>query len=214
MSAAARALATLMAGERPAEEGLLHTARLEGWGSLAYGEEAVLAAVRRAPAGESNWDVVGSANVVAMFGDDLALFADVTEGRLRRVWRLGPGPCLPRESAVFVAFDPDMNQARGDVFGDPDNPDHEAIAVAGTMILREVGGFRIRAFPIRTIRSGDDLAILFAIYRLGDGPARSCGFSYAAARLRLQDGAIVSSRIVRDAAGEAAVAEQPMLPRI
>jgi hypothetical protein len=174
----------------------------------------VLDAVRRGPVSDADWDIVESADAIAMFGDDLALFADITEGRLRRVWRLGSGPGLPREPGVFVAFDPDMHQARGDVLDDTDHPDHAAITAAGQMLLGEVGGFRVRAFPIRTVRSGGDLAILFAVYRLGDGPARSCGFSYAAARLRLHGGAIVSSDFVRDLAGEVAVDEQPMLPRI
>jgi hypothetical protein len=211
MSRTATALASLAAGRCPADETLLHTAMLEGWGSQAYGEEAVLEAVRRAPIGTTHWDVVEGPAGLAIFGDDVAWFADTVDGHLRRIWRLGDGALLPREPAIAVAFDPDLRQARGDVITDAGDPIEVAI---GKTVLAEMNGLRVRAFPIRTVRSGDDVAMLLAVYRLGEGPSRTCGFSYAAARARIVNDQVADCRIVRDLAGEAASTEAQATPRI
>lgn len=215
MTGAADALAALAAGERPAGEALLHSCRLEGWGTQLYGEEAVLDAFQSAPAAPTDWDRIEDEAGVALFGDEIALFADTVEGRLQRAWRLGPGPCLPEERGIFVPFDPDLAQARGDVLRSEGEPDLEAaIRAGGLAILADVRAVRKRAFPLRIVRHGADVAVLFAIYRLGDGPACVPGFSYAAARLRVAGHTPIDCRIVRDLAGEGALAARPLLPRI
>jgi len=215
MTGAGDALAALGGGERPNGEALLHTCLLEGWGIESYGEESVLETFRSIPAVPAEWDRVEGAAGVALFADEIALFADTVDGRLRRVWRLGPGPCLSEERSIFVPFDPDLTQARGDVALSNGEADEEAtIRAAGQAILKEMRCFRGRAFPLRILRNGSDLALLFAIYRVGEGPTRASGFSYAAARLRVADGVVVSSRIVRDLAGEAVLAARPLLPRV
>jgi hypothetical protein len=211
----AEALAALAAGRRPSREALLPSCMVEGWGTRLYGEEVVLEAFRSAANEEDSWDIVEDDAGAALIGRDLALIADTFEGRLLRVWRIGPGPCLPAEPAVSVPFDTDLHQGRADVFAWELAAELEpAIAAAGRQLLGEAGGYRGRAFPVRVIASGPDAVILFALFRMSEGPVKAGGFSYAAARLHLEAGIPVSTRLVRDVAGEAAVTERPLMPRI
>lgn len=215
MTGVADALAALAAGERPVGEALLHTCMLEGWGTQAYGEEAVVETFRLAPVSPNGWDPVESEAGVALFGDEIALFGDTVEGRFRRIWRLGAPPCLSEERSIFVPFDPDLAQAIGDVMpSDAPFTEDVPIRAVGLSILEAIRSFRGRAFVIRAFRNGPDLALLFAIYQFGGGPVRPCGFSYAAARLRVANSALAGCRIVRDLAGEAAISARPLLPRI
>lgn len=212
---AADALAALAAGQKPAEEALLHNCLFEGWGGQAFGEEAILETFRAAPQTATEWDPIEGKSGAAQFGDGVALFADTVDGRLIRVWRLGPGFSVAGERSVFVPFDPDLAQARGNVIiAGATGAEHKLVEVAARDVLKDRGGYRLRAFALRVLRRGADAAVLFAIYRLGEGPERQCGFSYAAARLRIVGNLPTTSLIVRDLAGEAALASRPLLPRI
>lgn len=207
---AADELGALLRGERPAP-GLLQTIRLEAAGGEHYGEEAVLERCRAAPAALDDAEAIAAPGHLMMVAGDAAAVADLHGERVGRVWLLAGGDPAEPEPRVAVAFDPDLAQARGDVFLDP--ADHPALAGGHADLLAEAGrrlldeaaagegapAYRARAFLLRAWSEGPRACGLFAVHRLGPGPVRASGFSYAAA---LVDGA--SMRLVRDRAGEAA----------
>ena len=214
-------LKTLAEGARP-EAGLLHTARLEAFGVEVYGEEAIVESFRRAPFALSDTARIveglsheGSGHI-AIFDGDTVLFADLYGESIARIWHLGDGEPVERERGISVVFDPDLAQARGDVFIAAS--DHPALApdavervkLAGRAIVCDGSkAYRTRAFAIRAFGSFDEGVALFAIYRLAGTAERTSGFAMAAARWT-RDGL----QIVRDRAGEIATSKHPWTPRI
>lgn len=185
-------LAALCVGRRPANDGLLGNARLEWAGGEAYGEEAILESFRANPLDPGQGKVLQGTAAAAWIGHDAALFADLYDGRIGRLWRLGPGSPPPGEPAVAVAFDADLQQARGGMaFRAADHPDldaaaQEAVVAAGNALL---GGehvpplYRIRAFVARAFSAGDDAVGLYALHRLTAETPRRAGFGYAVAQI-------------------------------
>jgi hypothetical protein len=212
---AVETLRMLAAGKRPVS-GLLHTARLEAFGTEAYGEEAILEAFRRESAAISDAARVLSApGHIAIFDGNTAIFADIYGDLVARIWCLGEGLPAEGEPGISVAFDPDLAQARGDVLAAAtDHPALEPQALervieAGRAIARgDPGSFRTRAFALRAFGSAEEGAALFAVYRLAGGPRRSSGFAMAAV-CWTPDGLT----IIRDRAGEAALAAGAWTPR-
>jgi len=209
-------LRLLATGERPVAS-LLHTARLEAFGVESYGEEAIVESFRRAP-----FDLSDSATIVqapghvAIFDSETALFADLFGDTIARIWHLSDGDPVEAEPGVSVVFDPDLAQARGDVFLAAS--DHAALAddavasvlLAGRVIARDdPAAYRTRAFAIRAFGSAADGAALFAVHRLEGEPRRRAGFAMAAARWTRE-----GLQIVRDRAGEDAVTIRPWTPSI
>ncbi len=137
----------------------------------------------------------------ALIGDEAALVADLYDGRLGRVWRLGPGEPPAAEPFVAVAFDPDLRQERGHVYLDTaDHPELAPDAVAGVaaagqaMIDRRGAALhRARAFTVRAFSAGERTAALFAVHQLGGGAVRQADFGYAAALIDAGE-----TRLVRD----------------
>ena len=213
---AVETLRMLARGERPAN-GLLHTARLEALGIEAYGEEAIVESFRRAPFDLSDSAaVIAAPGHVAMFDGDTALVADLYGDNIARIWHLYDGDPVEGEPGISVVFDPDLAQARGDVFMAAS--DHPALAadaaanvlLAGRAIARdELHAYRTRAFAIRAFGTAAHGAALFAVHRLTGAAERTAGFAMAAARWT-PDGL----QIVCDEAGEASVAERLWTPRI
>jgi hypothetical protein len=214
-------LRLLAAGGRP-ESGLLHTARLEAFGVEVYGEEAVVESFRgNALELEGNAKVVEAPGHVAIFDSETALIADLHGPNIARLWRLGGGLHLDAEPEISVVFDPDLTQARGDVFFTAsDHPQLSAdaadqVRLAGRTIARaddpedDHNIYRTRAFVIRAFGNAIEGVALFAVYRLTGDPVRESGFAMAAARWT-SDGL----HIVRDRAGEAAASLRPWTPRI
>ncbi len=191
---------------------LLQTCRLCGWGIEFYGIDAITEAFRRQP---QDFSETGNSVAVpvhlAMFDADTALIADLAEGGIQRLWRLGPGAPAPPEPRIDVAFDPDLMQAgSGLAFAASDHPALKPDAIArvraiGVSITDRPAGEqasgRARAFALRAFGDASCGAALFAIHRLGSGPVRTAGFANVAA---LWSGDTL--HIVRDIAGEAAVA--------
>lgn len=216
----------ISSGERPGRGALPQSCRLEAFGAEAYGEEAIVACFGRAPLIiDSGADLVRSANHFAVFvGSEVALLGDLCGEAVTRMWRLGPGDPLADEPAIAVAFDPDLTQARGDIhfaaegFRDlaPTAAAHVAAIGRDLELCADAKPrpFRTRTFVVRAFSAGADGAALFAVHRLGGEVARTAGFSYAAARFRVEHGLLVASRIVRDCAGEAAAAGKPWRPHI
>lgn len=211
------ALLKLARGERP-RDAILPPCRLTGLGSEAYGEEAIVNHFRQVPfEGLETACAITTARNMALFAGKAALIADLHNGRLQRIWRLGAEAPRPAEPAVGVPFDTDLFQARRDTaLRREDHPHLDPQAFDG---LCEVGYrlahgwthadgpsvWRTRPFAIRAFSNGESAAALFAIHRLGSGVARSAGFSFAAALFGFGANAGTEPKIVRDIAGENAV---------
>jgi hypothetical protein len=176
-------------GIRPLDDGLLGNARCAWGGTDLLSEEAVLAAFAARPINtDSEVLAVETAQCAALIGPNWALVADLYDGRIGRLWRVGEGAEREAEPHVDVAFDPDMRQERGDLFFRPeDHPDllPEAIEplLAGARGLvergRMRGKLRVRAFAVRAFGDGSAGAALFSIFALGNETVRTAGFSYA-----------------------------------
>jgi hypothetical protein len=209
-------LRMLAAGERPAS-GLLHTARLSAFGSKFYGAEAIVEALQRDPRPLSDAaQVLAASGHIAIFDGDTAIFADLHREQVGRIWLLGNGQPAARETALSVAFDPDLAQARGDVFAAvSDHPSlepdaFEQVLSAGRTIANDdPTSYRTRAFCVRAFGSPAQGAALFAVHRLADQPVRTSGFAMAAAHW-----APGGLTIIRDRSGEAALTEAAWTPRI
>jgi hypothetical protein len=220
------ALLTLAAGQRPAGA-LLPPVRLHAGGAELFGEEAVVHAFRRAPIAFSDAaDILEADGHVVICEGENALFASTYGELIARIWRIGPGEPGAVEPSLGVPFDTDLRQSRVDVgFRAEDRPALSAdaasvVATIGADLAhgwtegQGEGAYRTRPFLIRAFSNGADGAALFAIYRLGPDAVRTSGFAYAAARFRIENGQLVSCRIVRDLAGEAAVAAAQWRARV
>lgn len=211
-------LARIVAGRR--SDALLQSVRLEAGGGVAFGEEAVLAHFQRHPAALDDADWVEAPHAFAMFAGEEAVVGDLYDGRIGRLWRIGAAG-EPAEPGVSVAFDPDLAQARRDVFARAeDHPDLDAEGFAALLeagrglvaetVPGEASPFRARAWLVRGVAGPGAVAGLFALHLLGNEPERrSAGFTYAAV---LIDAAGVRS--VRDAAGEAHRRSAAWRPRL
>jgi hypothetical protein len=189
-------LRTLARGERPAT-GLLHNCRFEGLGIEAYGI------------------VIETSSHMAVFNGDHALFADVFNDNIGRLWVLGTDGFGGEEPIFSVPFDPDLDQGGGDVFFTvADHPDLAAnaaphVEAAGHAIVAETDGPRTRAFAIRAFGSADEGAVLFAVFRLRLDQEDVAGFHLMAARWDAE-----GHHIVRDFGSEATLAASRWSPRI
>jgi hypothetical protein len=214
-------LRTLAAGGRPVS-GLLHTVRLEAFGIEVYGEEAVVESFRGdALELDDNAKIVVAPGHIAVFNRETALVADLHGANIARLWRLGGGLHLDGEREISVVFDPDLTQARGDVFfAASDHPQLSADAAdevrrAGRTIARaddpedDHNAYRTRAFVIRAFGNAVEGVALFAVYRLTGDPVRESGFAKVAARWTP-----AGLDITRDRAGEAAASLRPWTPRV
>ena len=208
-------IAQLRAGHRPAA-GLLHTCRLHAFGSEAYGEEAIIERFRTMPYGmPADPAVVAAPGHLAVFAGGGAMIADLAGDNIARLWRVGPGTPVMPEPAVSVSFDPDLAQARGDLlFAASDHRQLATgaaprVAAIGRDVIQSDTAYRTRAFAIRAFGTAMDGVVLFALHSLSGGSRRNAGFIHVAARWSGSDVAIV-----RDSAGEAAVAATGWMPRI
>lgn len=191
---------------------LLENARLETGAGEAFGEEAILSHFARHPLDLSGAVRVETAEGFAAVAGDRALFGDLYDGHVARLWRLDPAAGEPPEAAVGVAFDPDLRQARQDVFAriedhrGPSPVEFEALVAADRSLLaRRVAGepppLRARAWLLRALGGREATAGLFATHVVGDEPGgRSAGFVFAAALVGRSG---ETDLLVRDGAGEA-----------
>ena len=197
-------LRALGRGETPADDGLLGNARC-GWGRAELvGEESILAAFSAGPFAERDAVAVETAQGAALVGQDDALIADLYDGRIGRLWRVGKGVSLPHEPAIDIAFDPDMHQQRGDVlFRAGDHPelgpaDADRVLEAARVHvgqLRRSGALRVRSFVVRAFGIEGASAALLAVHTMGNETNRTAGFSYAILAVTPPDG---TARVVSD----------------
>lgn len=176
-------------GDTPQDDGLLGNARC-GWGrGELIGEESILAAFCARPFDGSETLAVQTAQGAALIGKEDALVADVYDGRVGRMWRVGRGITFPHEPAIDIAFDPDMRQTRGEVFfRAEDHPELDSAAAervlsaahAHVADVRRTGALRVRAFVMRGFGNTEASAALLAVYTMGNETGRSASFNHAA----------------------------------
>lgn len=225
-------LTGLARGERPLTDSLIGTCRLEGLGGEAYAEEAIVESFRNAPiAFDAADDRIATPMHAALFhtapnGDTTALIADLYDGHVGRIWRLGPGQPIAAERAVSVPFDPDLHQQRGDVQFSADehpdlHPDAAAHVVATAKALARdwsesegAPAHRTRCFVVRAFSDGDRGVALLAVYRFGGGTRRSIDFTHSAIRFRFSGETLLDSQIVHDVASSSVVSADNWAPRI
>ena len=167
---------------------LLHACRLEVGGFDAFGIEAIGDAFRRDPVSFDEAEIAEDTMHFAAIIGDQALFADLYEGNIGRLWRAGRPAPHPPEPFVTVPFDPDLRQARGDIaFLASDHPQLDANAEAtvrdaGLAILaHDPMAWRSRGFAIRAFGTAARGAALFAVYRMTADRVRASGFGHAVA---------------------------------
>ena len=111
-------LRRVVGGNAGAEHLVLHTCRLEGFGCEIVGSRSVAEIFRRAPfAMAKQPHLVQDQATFAVFdatviNEPIAFFADTYDGRIGRLWRIGPAAAIRAHSdpAISVAFDPLLSQ--------------------------------------------------------------------------------------------------------
>lgn len=208
-------IATLARGTRPAA-GLLHNCRLEGHGTEFYGIESIVERFAAAPLDFANDPrIVESPSHMAVFEGTNAIFADLCESNVVRLWLLGGECSAAGEPGISVPFDPDLAQVGGDVFfAAEDHPDlaEEAaprVAMLGRAVVAEAAGRRVRAFAIRAFGNETCGAALFSVFRLGIEDHVVAGFTLMASWWD-SDGHC----IVQDRGSEAGLAASNWTPRV
>ena len=105
-------LRRVVGGNAGAEHLVLHTCRLEGFGCEIVGSRSVAEMFRRAPFKMANRPhVVHDQATFAVIdatvtNAPVAFFADTYDGRIGRLWRIGPAAAIhaPSDPAISVAF--------------------------------------------------------------------------------------------------------------
>lgn len=199
-------LIRLATGVRPACDWLLGTCMLATVGVELVGEEAIVAHFRDQPLPLAEAVVYRSPTALALFAGEAALFADLYGENVGRLWRVG-APAAPRPRAVAVPFDPDLQQARGDIGFDPqlfpelDEVAAAHVAAAARELVQTSSAFRTRCFVLRAFVDADTAVALVTRYQHDAPPAESIGFSYAALRRRYAGETDLGGTVVTDAAG-------------
>lgn len=154
----------------------LHTARLEWGGGEFYGREAVE---------DGLGALEGFSPIFAIYAERFwveldagsALCADVWDGRLARVWRLGREPHDKRPQLLDIPSDPRLDQAGAALrFAPEDHPDLQAADVA--RLAEAVSDWRDAGLPIRiaplVLRAASGEAGCAALIRLeGERPGET-----------------------------------------
>jgi hypothetical protein len=167
---------------------LLGACRLEVGGFDAFGIEAINDAFRRNPMTFDPAVVMEAPMHFAVISDGQALFADVYDGNIGRLWRAGAHAPFSTEPFISVAFDPDLKQARGDIlFSGQDHPaltpdGYDRVQSAGLDLLAsDPMAWRSRGFCIRAFGKYESGAALFAIHTMQSDRVRISGFAYGIA---------------------------------
>lgn len=200
---------------------LLHNAGFEGLGTEAFGGDAIAELFRAHPL---SWDGAAEAVVhsrfAAVFGRTgagaSALFADIYNGHIARLWLLGNDTAgYPPVAKTPVPADFDCDQRRA-VFGFEPGvfpalaADHtDRVTDFGQALVDGAIAFpgpaarhgRVRPVVLRAFSDGARTAVLFAVQSVGDLAAGGPVVSYAGAMLGDDE------RLVSDGAGLAVAAD-------
>ena len=227
MTVAFAALREIVVGRQPAGDALLQNCRLEGFGARVFGREPILDLFRRFPiALPEAVDPPESPRALLAIHQDRAVFADLHDGRIARLWVLGPDRAGAPEPEVCVPRDLDLTQFEGDAVFDP--ADHPDLASAGGAALARIARslargegetgndlptFSRRAFVIRAFSSGDQVAALIVLAGASDA-ARRKPVSFNAALVVKASADLRLPTLVLDRAGLELSHERPWTPRL
>jgi len=218
----------LARGEGYADGPLLPACRLDAGSGESYGVEAIIASFRRAPlAFAAQDDRIETSRHLALFhfsreDQGSALFADLHDGRIARLWRLSPRVPAEVERHISVPFSCDLTreQPSGVHFSPSEHPDLDAGAANHIMNTARMyarsnaPGERTRCFVLRAFSCSDRAAALIACFRSRDEGVRTAGFSYAGAALRFSGDRLLQSRVISDSCGEGCNADSSWTPRL
>ena len=223
MTPAFAAMREIAAGRAPADYGLLQNCRLEGFGIQAFGREPILDLFRRAPMDLSQaWTVLESPRALLVVDDDRAIFADLHDARVSRLWVLGTEGLATPEPAVCVARDLDLSQTEAALMFDAfDHPDLDAAGGARLARLAQPSGltgfglpeFSRRTFVVRAFSTADRVAALVICAGALDAVERK-PFTVNLALLATTDTGRESMRVVVDRAGLLGCRQRPWTPRV
>ena len=182
-------LRNLATGTRPADDGLLGNAKLTWHHTDMMSEEDILASFAARPLSFSGSAMeVETATGCAIVDETAGLVADLYDGRIGRLWRVGDGNDKSREVAVDVAFDADMHQTRGLVsFRREDHPSLADDSVDPLLEgVKEViarpgsgGALRSRGFVVRAFGGRSGAVALVSLFALSNRASRSASTNYA-----------------------------------
>lgn len=216
-------LLALADGRLPAT--VLPACRLDGFGVEGFGREQIGALFARFPGAGDTVAAAGAtaAAVVGAGTDAWALFADLHDDNIVRIWRLGPAVELlpPPPPAVAVAADDDLHQSRRVVHFDPAG--HPGLVPGGAAAVAaaaeaaaslDVGldepALRSRAFVRRAFSDGATHVALLGLSVLANGARRQpLAFNMLAL---CADSA--PPRLIVDRAGLAAAQARPWAPHL
>lgn len=190
-------------GEAVACRSLLHNCRFEGMGTEAFGGDAIAELFREAPlAWTGETVVVDNPRFTAAFGyttrGPIALFADVQEGHVTRMWLLGDDDAGdPAPIVTAVPADPILSQCAPRLaLAATEHPaldaDHvAAIECFGQTLINGEQPFptpatphaRVRPVVLRAISSGDRTAVLMHVRSLRHRERGGISHAYAATLL-------------------------------
>ncbi len=214
-------LRDLAAGRRP--HAIAPHCRLEGFGTEAFAIEPIMSLLRSTPrelTGGTLVESAGAAVLLATQGRPCALFADLNDGVLVRLWRLGPplAEPLPVRPRVDVAVDHDLSQLRParpffDPAAHPELHGDLGGAIEAALAFDLATGepeLRRHLFVRRAFTSGDTDVALFGVSILTDAPRRrplDCNLLVVA-------GPGAAPRMILDHAGLAAAQQRAWVPRL
>ena len=207
-------LCRLARGDVTAARAVLHNCPTAAFGTTAYGREDTAALFRAIPLDLDAEAAVVTETVAALFGRDgdgeeAALFADLYDGQVGRLWALAARrQPSPRLDETALPIDLDLDQRGGTL--DVATADHPALDSDGAAALRRLGqawidgqpgeivGPLARARPVmlRAASAGGRTAALLMI----QGLAQTSGIARFAVGVLIGDGA----RVTIDIAGRAA----------
>lgn len=182
-------LEKLAEGSRPADAGLLGTAKLS-WSRVdRMSEEDIISSFAAHPfAIDEGSLLVETAQGAAIIGSDAALLADLYNGRIGRLWRVGDEIEYPEEPVLSVAFDTDMEQGRHTSirYRWEDHPElpkkwhKRLIGECEAMIdaRRRSNALRARGFIVRAFGRERTAAALLSVFVLSGDGERSASSSY------------------------------------
>ena len=213
-------LNSILGGRPEAAKMLLGSVRTWAYGGEAFGGAMTCEVFARQPSQFSATPhVVQTDRGMALFdaadGDgSLAIFADLYNGKIGRLWRLGGGTRdATAEAGLFVAADHVMSQIRSDVaFQCDDHPDLNPDAASSllrvaseTAHLDRDGENDVvegRAFVVRAFSEGDRAAALFFIEQARGEDKRQRRRFYAAAAFRFSSAGLTHQHSVIDRPSE------------
>lgn len=196
----------------------LQDCRFEGLGTRAFGRAAIARLIADHPLPVAPVTAHAAGHACAFGESDgapFALFADLSDGHIARLWRLGTASASARAPALLlvdVPHDPDRSQhAPGVGFRAADHPalaaaHQDAVAALADRIADT------RALVLRAFSDGDRAAALLAVTQHAPGAAPRGVMR--AVLLTFAGGVVVAHHVVDDGAGRAASDARPWLPRV